>query len=150
MVTLSTGPVTGKLRKLVEKTDGAWPVELTGILVERGETVRAQQVRFAIGAAALSPAPNAGTRSETNTSAVSPDAGIVPAKRSLAVILLFAFLGGLILNVMPCVLPVIALKVFSFVNQSKESPRRVRTLGLVYGGGVLVSFAALALVAIGV
>ncbi len=147
--TLSTGPGTGKLRKLVEKSGGAWPTELSGILVERGATTRAQQVRFAIGAVALSPAPNAATRSETNVS-VGPDGDVTPAKRSLAVILLFALIGGLILNVMPCVLPVIALKVFSFVNQSKESPRRVRTLGLVYGAGVLVSFGVLALVAIGV
>jgi thiol:disulfide interchange protein DsbD len=62
--------------------------------------------------------------------------------------LLFAFAGGLILNVMPCVLPVIALKVLGFVNQSTESPERVRRLGLVYGLGVLVSFAALAGLAI--
>ena len=148
--TLATGPDTAKLRKLVEKTDGGWPTELSGILIERGETLRARQVRFAIGAAALSPAPNAVTRAETNVATPGPDARTAPTKRSFAVILLFAFLGGLILNVMPCVLPVIALKVFSFVNQSKESPRRVRALGVIYGVGVLVSFGVLALVAISV
>lgn len=63
--------------------------------------------------------------------------------------LLLAFLGGLILNVMPCVLPVIALKILGFVNQSKEEPRRVRQLGAVYGLGVLVSFLVLAGLAIG-
>ena len=150
--TLSPGPGTAKIRKLVEKTDGAWPTELTGVFVERGDTMRAQQVRFAIGGAALSPAPGK-TPTETTSApaaATSANAGDGSAKRSLAVILLFAFLGGLILNVMPCVLPVIALKVFSFVNQSKESPGRVRTLGLIYGLGVLVSFVALASVAIGV
>ena len=63
--------------------------------------------------------------------------------------LLLAFVGGLILNVMPCVLPVIALKVLGFVNQSKEEPRRVRQLGAVYGLGVLVSFLVLAGLAIG-
>jgi thiol:disulfide interchange protein DsbD len=65
-------------------------------------------------------------------------------------LLCFTFLGGLILNVMPCVLPVIALKLLGFVNQSIESPGRVRKLGLVYGIGVLVSFLVLAGVAIGV
>ena len=64
--------------------------------------------------------------------------------------LLYAFIGGLILNIMPCVLPVIALKILGFVNQAKESPQRVRALGLVYAAGVLVSFLVLAGVVIGV
>ena len=54
------------------------------------------------------------------------------------VLVVSAFLGGLILNVMPCVLPVIALKILGFVKQSAEQARRVRNLGLVYGVGVLV------------
>jgi thiol:disulfide interchange protein DsbD len=62
----------------------------------------------------------------------------------------FAFLGGLILNIMPCVLPVIALKILGFVNQATETPRRVRQLGVIYGAGVLVSFLILAGLAIAV
>ena len=50
---------------------------------------------------------------------------------------------------MPCVLPVIALKILGFVSQSKEEPRRVRQLGMVYGMGVLASFLVLAGLAIG-
>jgi thiol:disulfide interchange protein DsbD len=50
---------------------------------------------------------------------------------------------------MPCVLPVIALKILGFVSQAKESPARVRALGLVYAGGVLVSFLVLAGIVIG-
>ncbi|MGH9458292.1 MAG: protein-disulfide reductase DsbD domain-containing protein, partial [Thermoanaerobaculia bacterium] len=61
-------------------------------------------------------------------------------RMSLATLLLFALLGGLLLNVMPCVLPVISLKVLSFVHQSGESPRRARSLGLMFAAGVLVSF----------
>ena len=64
--------------------------------------------------------------------------------------LLYAFIGGLILNIMPCVLPVIALKILCFVGESRSDPRHVRKLGLVYALGVLVSFAALAAVVIGV
>ncbi len=60
------------------------------------------------------------------------------------------FLGGLILNVMPCVLPVIALKILGFVRQSGNTPREVRKLGLVYALGVWVSFMILAGVVIGV
>jgi thiol:disulfide interchange protein len=72
-----------------------------------------------------------------------------PAK-SLPLMLLFAFIGGLILNIMPCVLPVIALKVLGFVQQSKESPATVRRHGVVYTLGVLCSFLVLAGVVIGV
>jgi thiol:disulfide interchange protein DsbD len=64
--------------------------------------------------------------------------------------LLYAFIGGLILNIMPCVLPVIALKILGFVGESRSDPRHVRKLGLVYALGVLVSFTALAAVVIGV
>ncbi len=58
--------------------------------------------------------------------------------------LFWAFLGGLILNVMPCVLPVISIKVLSLVQQAAEEPRRVVKLGLTYCAGVLASFLALA------
>jgi len=58
--------------------------------------------------------------------------------------LLAAFLGGLIMNVMPCVLPVIALKIFGFVNQAGEEPQRVFRLGLAFTGGVFVFFLGLA------
>jgi thiol:disulfide interchange protein DsbD len=45
---------------------------------------------------------------------------------------------------MPCVLPVIALKILGFVTEAHSEPRRVRKLGLVYALGVLASFLALA------
>ncbi|MEZ5315396.1 MAG: protein-disulfide reductase DsbD family protein [Chlamydiales bacterium] len=54
--------------------------------------------------------------------------------------LLFAFLGGLILNVMPCVLPVIALKIFGFVKIAHERRKIVLKHGGVFALGVLVSF----------
>ena len=69
---------------------------------------------------------------------------------SLWTMLLFAFVGGLILNLMPCVLPVIALKILGFVSQASEHPARIRKLGLIYAGGVLVSFLALAALVIAV
>lgn len=55
-----------------------------------------------------------------------------------------AFLGGLILNVMPCVLPVLAIKIMSFVQQAGESRGRILALNLAYSGGVLFVFAILA------
>jgi thiol:disulfide interchange protein len=51
-----------------------------------------------------------------------------------------AFLGGVILNLMPCVFPVLFIKGLSLVEASRESHSRVRTHGLVYALGILVSF----------
>ncbi len=68
----------------------------------------------------------------------------------LWLMLIYAFIGGVILNIMPCVLPVVSLKVLGFVRQSGEHPRRVLLLGLTYAAGVLVSFLVLALAVIGV
>ncbi len=59
---------------------------------------------------------------------------------SLGLYLVYAFLGGLILNVMPCVLPVIAIKVLSFVQQAGQSRRRILLLNLTYSLGVLMVF----------
>ncbi|BCU77415.1 thioredoxin family protein [Luteolibacter sp. LG18] len=52
-------------------------------------------------------------------------------------------LGGLILNLMPCVFPVIGLKIMGFVQQSGEDHRKVVVHGLAFTGGVLISFWAL-------
>ncbi len=58
--------------------------------------------------------------------------------------LLFAFLGGLILNLMPCVLPVLSLKILSFVREASEDPRRIFKHGLIFTAGVVASFWVLA------
>ena len=61
--------------------------------------------------------------------------------------LLSAFLGGLLLNVMPCVLPVVAIKVLSFVKQAGEDRGRVFALNAVYSVGVISVFLFLAALA---
>ncbi|MFH5802974.1 cytochrome c biogenesis protein CcdA [Alienimonas sp. DA493] len=61
----------------------------------------------------------------------------------------WAFLGGLILNFMPCVLPVIALKAMSFAKQAGESRARVLALNLWYSAGVLCVFLVFALLTLG-
>ncbi len=61
-----------------------------------------------------------------------------------AVILLLAFAAGLILNFMPCVLPVIGLKVMAFVQQAGDSRSRAFALNLWYSLGVMTVFMALA------
>ncbi len=54
--------------------------------------------------------------------------------------LIFAFIGGLILNLMPCVFPIISLKVLSFVSMSNQSPTKIRAHALSFCAGVLISF----------
>ncbi len=63
--------------------------------------------------------------------------------------LLMAAIGGFILNLMPCVLPVISIKILSFVQQAREDRLRVMTLGSAFSGGILVSFLVLGGVIIG-
>jgi len=59
------------------------------------------------------------------------------------------FLGGLILNVMPCVLPVIALKIYGFIEQAGKSPRRILALGLTFVAGIFAWFLFLAALIVG-
>ena len=63
---------------------------------------------------------------------------------SFAAMLGFAFLGGLILNIMPCVLPVVGLKIMGFVSQAGEDRRRIMLLNVVYALGIMSVFAILA------
>jgi thiol:disulfide interchange protein len=56
----------------------------------------------------------------------------------------FALIGGLILNVMPCVLPVISLKIFGFVSEAGERPDKAFKLALVFSAGIVSCFAILA------
>jgi thiol:disulfide interchange protein len=67
--------------------------------------------------------------------------------RTLLVQLGFAFLGGLILNLMPCVLPVISLKILAFLEQAGESRGRVFALNVWYSVGLLSVFIVLAVLA---
>jgi thiol:disulfide interchange protein DsbD len=66
------------------------------------------------------------------------------ADSSLAGTLALAFLGGLILNLMPCVFPVLGIKILGFVNQAGADRRKVALHGLVFSLGVLLSFWILA------
>ena len=129
-----------RIRKSVPAGESGWPERLAGLLVPVGQGAAAEPVEFSIP---IESAPAGGAK------AVQVAAEPV-SLAELLIKLLSAFVGGLILNVMPCVLPVLALKVLGFVQQAKEEPGRVRTLGLVYGAGVLASFLVLAGVALAV
>ena len=92
--------------------------------------------------------PAAGTPTSTGTTGNGSDASlgievVKSAPLSLGYALLLAFIGGVIMNVMPCVLPVIAIKVLSFVQQAGESRSRILALNLAYSVGVIAVFLAL-------
>lgn len=59
-------------------------------------------------------------------------------------ILIYAFLGGLILNLMPCVFPVLSMKALSLAKMAEKDRNLVRMNGLAYTVGVLLSFALIA------
>ena len=65
------------------------------------------------------------------------------ASVGFAAAILLAFLGGIVLNLMPCVLPVLSIKVLSLLEHAELTSRQMRLQGLAYGGGVLVSFAVI-------
>jgi thiol:disulfide interchange protein DsbD len=62
--------------------------------------------------------------------------------------LFFGFLGGLILNLMPCVLPVISLKIFGFVQQAGQSRQKILRSGIAFAIGIFGWFIALAVLLI--
>ena len=64
--------------------------------------------------------------------------------QSFFLILGFAFIGGLILNLMPCVFPILSIKVMNFLQISGDDPKKAKLHGWVFGAGVLVSFLILA------
>jgi thiol:disulfide interchange protein DsbD len=63
--------------------------------------------------------------------------------------MLLAVLGGLILNLMPCVFPVLSIKAIGLVAQAKTHPAAVRAKGLMFAAGVIASMLALAGVLLG-
>jgi len=80
-------------------------------------------------------------------------APLVSAARSapahgIFMFLLFGFLGGFILNLMPCVLPVISLKIFGFVQQAGQSRQKIFRSGIAFTIGIFAWFIALAVLLI--
>jgi thiol:disulfide interchange protein DsbD len=71
-------------------------------------------------------------------------AGAATGGLSLPWALLFALAGGVLLNLMPCVFPVLSVKILGFARQADGDPRTIRKHGLLFGAGVLVSMWVLA------
>src|SRR5213076_2443112 len=69
--------------------------------------------------------------------------GPAPA-RGIFTFLFFGFVGGIILNLMPCVLPVISLKIFGFVQHAGQSRQKILRSGIAFAGGIFAWFIGLA------
>jgi thiol:disulfide interchange protein len=110
---------------------------------ERGEP--ANEALFA----ALGPPPGGPDRGEGGGRTVA-GSGRSVADRGLAGILLLGVLGGLILNAMPCVLPVLSLKLVGILQHAGQNRRAIVVGGLATAAGIVSSFMALAILAIGV
>ncbi|WP_372353708.1 protein-disulfide reductase DsbD family protein [Xanthomonas axonopodis pv. maculifoliigardeniae] len=105
---------------------------------------------LAAGQAPVEPAPAASTAVPVaDASAGNPERTPPPhADKGLLGMLVLALLGGLVLNLMPCVLPILSLKVLGLAH-SGESRSHARSHAIWYSLGVLVSFAAIGGLVIG-
>ena len=63
---------------------------------------------------------------------------------NILTLIVFAFLGGLILNIMPCVFPILTIKILRFVEQSRDSTYKTLQQGLLFSLGVIISFLTIA------
>jgi thiol:disulfide interchange protein len=83
------------------------------------------------------PSPTATTDAKRTTATSADESNSAP---SFLILMISAFLGGLILNIMPCVFPVLGIKIVSIVQQAGEDRKQVVMHGLVYTLGILLSF----------
>ncbi|VAV89162.1 Cytochrome c-type biogenesis protein DsbD, protein-disulfide reductase [hydrothermal vent metagenome] len=122
--TLWTKPGFRAKRGQVDVFDGV-------LVIGKGKSAKAWSVSAKSG---LVPA---GSGATTEPSAI-------PAQKSvsggLLTALLFAFLGGVLLNLMPCVFPVLSMKVMSFVSAAHAEAAKIRRHGILFLIGVLLSF----------
>ncbi|KAF0247616.1 MAG: Thiol:disulfide interchange protein [bacterium] len=118
---------------------------LKGVMVSSGfwkessqEKALAISVVVAGDIAVLNNGDNATSTSATTTPPTNPN-----QLSSLWVAIAFSFIGGLILNLMPCVLPVLSIKVLGFVKQAREDSSKTWQHGMIFTLGVVLSFWAL-------
>jgi thiol:disulfide interchange protein len=101
------------------------------------------------GLVVFSQKPNGEDRAGWQITTASIASTVRPAPaRGFLTFLLFGFIGGMILNLMPCVLPVISLKIFGFVQQAGQSRQKILRSGIAFTLGIFVWFIALALLLI--
>ena len=133
----------------VSLQDGAWQVPLK----RRTEQISMEEIPqedafsgILVSKNAAFPPVAIASVSLKESAAPAPAGATVPAPdQTLLAIIGGMFLGGLILNLMPCVFPVIGLKISGFVQQAGHDRRKIVLHGLIFTLGVLISFWLLAL-----
>ncbi|MBJ3778403.1 protein-disulfide reductase DsbD family protein [Acuticoccus mangrovi] len=145
-ITLSAGRgrLDGTLRGVLKTADGAFSITATGDADPEPPTAAAATGPAADGASPSGPGRPAAAPAPA-LAVVAPDAGGSGGGGGigLAQAIAFAFIGGLILNLMPCVFPVLALKALSLVSHAGEPlPRRAALAG-AYTAGVVAAFMVL-------
>jgi thiol:disulfide interchange protein len=122
------------------------PTELSGVLALKGGSyeITATPGETPAGSVGLGSLPAAGAGSTGGSQASGGgDAAASGLAGGLPVALLFAFLGGLILNLMPCVFPVLSMKAASLAAHAHDAGK-TRVQGLAFLAGVVATFLALA------
>lgn len=126
------------------------PVNLTltsldGVLVHDQGWGQAHRGKAVAVSAPVTYAKATPTLSDANSSALAGATGFANKQDlGLAIALVFAFIGGLILNLMPCVFPVLGIKVMGFVQHAQGEQKRLKQQGLAFLAGVIISFWILA------
>jgi thiol:disulfide interchange protein DsbD len=147
----TTGVFENAAKAPDEWRDGVWqarvplaaqrsesPAHMAAVLTAPGEAAGVQ-VAFDIPG----PWPSVVAAAEAPAAIESPVPVSAQASVGMGLALLFALLGGVLLNLMPCVFPVLSLKVLGFASHAHER-RTLLAGGLAYTAGVVLSFVALA------
>jgi thiol:disulfide interchange protein DsbD len=137
--TIPANDGTVQLRKAVKKysAQSPWPKEISGVIVTGvGDARKGFAVKLTVG-----DKPSTSAAENNSKPATSATTGnTFPALGVLLVQLLAALAGGVIMNLMPCVLPILSLKLLSVVKMRGKEVAEARRHSLVYLLGVLVSF----------
>jgi thiol:disulfide interchange protein DsbD len=144
--------------------NGEKPNELSGVLVSDrpliGDSKAVYIANFSVSSVATAapgaPVPSGGSTSASSATGGSPQASASTSNSGdghrpplqtasadqpiLLGVLSAAFIGGLILNLMPCVLPVLSLKVFSLMKHAGENAKTAWIQGVAFTAGVVISF----------
>lgn len=149
-ITIDDGFATLKLK--LSKPDALQPEVIEGFLVTSSTTLwlTTAKVAQAAGSSSATAATEslgdgdpqlAAIKEMRSWGLVSLDGAeaVPPKSRPFLLVIGLAFLGGMILNLMPCVFPVLGIKILGFVNQAGEDKGEIKKHGLVFAAGVLVS-----------
>jgi thiol:disulfide interchange protein DsbD len=129
-------PTGGTVRGVLQATEQSG-TQSTTVPIEIAARFTGSGGKTVAGAPRFAPLPGSATTAGA-TAAGTPTPSSVP------VLLGFALLGGLVLNLMPCVFPVLSIKAIHVLEQARKHPAAVRAKGLAFAAGVIGSMLCLA------